>query len=293
MEKASLKTAHDSSTAYHKIHKRLVGHASADRLLQHYVELTQSQSVERYYEAGWAATEASLVAKDRSLKERIGMVAAASEAWQYANELAVERTKEHTYPDHTRSLRIQTALGFLPLFSAVIDGDFTPQNRKQAYESLLALSDKTIYLAEETLAAHQPVTSNYRGLAHEHNTIKSINHLFSDYLLGAPSLARSDDGTHYPRQTHDVQVMHFHGRRPDSAKPVEVKSKGQPDRYDHGVVSARKHLGGGSIQAARRLHNAFLTKYLEPGALTDDEQALIGTATTNVITIANEQLARN
>lgn len=292
MEKASLKTAHDSSTAYHKIHKRLVGPATTDKLLQHYIELTQSHSAEHHYEAGWAATEASLVAKDRSLNERIGMVAAANEAWQYAHELAIERTKKHEYPDLTHSLRIQTALGFLPLFSAVIDGEFTPKNRKNAYESLLALSDKTISLAEEALEAKKPVCWSYRGLAHEHNTVKSINHLFSDHYLGAPSLARSDNGTHHPRQTHDVQVLHFHGRRPDSTKPIEVKSQGQPNRYDHGVVSANKHLGGKSIQAARRLHNAFLTKYLEPGALTDEEQALIGTATTNVLTIANQQLTQ-
>ena len=290
MKREGLRTARESSTAYHKIHKRLVGPASADRLLQHYLELTQTQSVERFYEAGWAATEASLVAKDRPLRDRIGMIAAASSAWQYAEELASERAREHDYPDYVRSLRIQTALGFLPLFSAVIDGDFTPANRKKAYESLLVLSDKTIGLAEEALDNSQPVASNYRGLAHEQNTMKSINHLFSDHLLGAPSLARSDNGTHYPRNTHDVQVMHFWGRRPDVVKPLEVKSKVEPRRYDHGVVVAKRHLGGASIQAARRLHDAFLTEYTEPNILSDPERALIGTATTNVLTIANKQL---
>lgn len=290
MNHEGLRAARDSSTAYHKIHKRLVGPASTDRLMQHYYELTQSQSVERLYEAGWAATEAGLVAKNRPLSERIGMIAAASEAWQYAEELAYEHAKEHEYPDHTRNLRVQTALGFLPLFSAVIDGDFTPHNRKKAYESLLALSDKTLGLAEEALADNRPVVSNYRGLAHEHNTIKSVNHLFSDHLLGAPSLARSDNGTHYPHQTHDVQVMHFWGRRPDVVKPLEVKSAVKPKRYEHGVIVAKRHLGGASLQSARRLHDAFITEYLEPNKLEDQERALIGTATTNVLTIANKQL---
>lgn len=292
MKQGHLRTARESSTAYHKIHKRLVGPASTDRLLQHYYELTQTQSVERFYEAGWAATEAGLVAKNRPLTERIGMIAAASDAWQYADELAHERAQEHDYPDHVRSLRIQTALGFLPLFGAVIDGDFTPNNRKRAYESLLALSDKTIGLAEQALADNRPAASNYRGLAHEQNVMKSINHLFSDHLLGAPSLARSDNGTHYPHQTHDVQVMHFWGRRPDVVKPLEVKSKVEPRRYEHGVVVANRHLGGASIQAARTLHDAFMTEYTQPNRLADTQRALLGTATTNVLTIANKQLER-
>lgn len=292
MEAACLRSARDSSQAYHKIHKRLVGPASTQRLLQHYVELTQSQNAERYYEAGWAATEAGLVAKDYSLRERIAMLGAADAAWQYADELALERAQEHDYPDYVRSLRIQTALGFLPLFSAVIDGDFTPANRKRAYESLLALSDNTLHLAEQALEDNRPVVSSYRGLIHEQNTLKSINHLLSDSLLGTPSLARSDNGTNYPGQAHDVQVMQFWGRRPSVVRPVEVKSQSEPRRYEHGVVVAKRHLGGASIQAARRLHDAFLTEHLEAEKLDDASRALLGTATTNVLTIANKHLER-
>lgn len=287
MKEAELRSARESSAEYHKIHKRLVGPTTADRLMQHFVELTQTQDVKEMYEAGWAAAEAALVAKGRPRTDRLEMLRAGGEAWEFARQLAYERAHLRENPQFDRALRIETTQSAYPVLESVVMGQDTPTARHEAFARLLDVTHRTGQLGVEAEATAQPSAGSYFGLINEQNTMLAINRLPSSHLFAATSLARSDDGNYYPDDTHDVQVISlFKKMRLDKRKlritPLEVKSTTMPVHYAHPVVSARYHMHVHNLQEATQLTTA-LAKEFYGKPLSDDERFWLDDITADLV----------
>ncbi len=287
MTTGELHSATESSREYHKIHKRLVGPKTADRLMQHFVELTQTQDVKEMYEAGWAAAEAALVAKGRPRRDRLEMLQAGGEAWEYARQLAYERAYRRERPQFDRALRIETTQSAYPVLESMVLGQHDITARRDAFARLLEVTRKTGELGVDAKSRNLPSAGSYFGLINEQNTMLAINRLDSSHLFAATSLARADDGNYYPEDTHDVQVIsQFKKMGQDRRKlritPVEVKSTTMPVHYAHPVVSARYHMHVHNPQEAAQLTELF-RKEFQKEQLDSDQQFWLDDITTDLI----------
>lgn len=277
METRELRTAEHSSSEYHLIHKHLVGPGTVGRLLRHYTELTQAQSVERMYEAGWAAAEAALVA-DTSLEEtdRLGMLQMASDSWQYAQDICHERSIDNDTPCHDRALRIETSRATLPVFSSMVQETFTTPVRRAYHETLLDIAGRSANLLEHSIENRGAHVGNYKGLCAEQLGILALSREMTGRLVAMPSLARSDSGTHYPRETHDIQVLSHHRGVRQSITPVEIKFSKSPTRYNAPVLNARRHLGVSSAYSTVELTRLYEKDFHQPEHMTDADHERLG-----------------
>lgn len=272
-----LRSAEDSSSEYHLMHKHLVGPRTVGRLLLHYTELTQSQSIERMYEAGWAAAEAALVA-DSTLTEnsRLEMLEMANDSWQCAQDICHERTLDNSTPCHDRALRIETSRATLPVFSTMVQGTFTTPVRKAYHATLLDIAGRSANLLEHSVENRGSHIGNYKGLCAEQLGILALSREVTGRLVAMPSLARSDSGTHYPRETHDIQVLSHHRGVRRSITPVEIKFSRSPDRYNAPVLNARRHLGVSSALSAVELTRLYEKDFHQPELMTDADHTRLG-----------------
>lgn len=279
-----LRSAYDSSSEYHLIHKHLVGPKTAERLMRHYIELTQSQSIERMYEAGWAATEAALVAKDRPHDERLEMLQAGDAAWEYSHELAMERQAERQKPAYIRAFRIETTRSALPVLETIVTEEFSEDARKVAFESLLKVAAKTLEHARQSRQENSGHFSGYCGLHNEQLGQLAIDRNFASNTFATTSLARSDSGVHYPRATHDIQVLPFYPSDDNSnITPIEVKTKSsRSSRYQSPVLSAKHHLQIDDLAQAFFAHELFEKEFYHPEALEVHEATRLSQLTDAV-----------
>jgi len=277
METRVLRSAEDSSSEYHLMHKHLVGPRTVGRLLLHYTELTQSQSVERMYEAGWAAAEAALVA-DTSLeeKDRLDMLQMANDSWLCAQDICHERSIDNDIPCHDRALRIETSRATLPVFSSMVQETFTTPVRRVYHATLLDIAGRSANLLEDSIDNKGVHTGNYKGLCAEQLSILALSREMTGRLVAMPSLARSDSGTHYPRETHDIQVLSHHRGVRRSITPVEIKFSKSPTRYNAPVLNARRHLGVSSAFSAVELTRLYEKDFHQPEFMTDGDRTRLG-----------------
>lgn len=241
----------DARDAYLRIHKRLVGPGTAEKLSFLYRELSQEQTPRGMYEAGWAAAEAAMTGTRLEPAERHYLVAAARDCWEYAARCETERAASSAYlknttPDRSTELRIINALAVTPLIEGIVRGRPDKQQRGAAYDALLGAAEEA---AGELLIAHRHRmggrVGNALGVVHEVNTLLLINRLLSSRIIALPSLARADSGRDYPEQTHDVQILNLNGNVIRDIVPLEVKSrlKGKfLERYEAALLSGRQHL---------------------------------------------------
>lgn len=242
--------AHD---AYFRIHKRLVGPKTANRLSFLYSELSKQQDSKSMFEAGWAAAEAAIVGEGLNPDDQQYLIEAMKSCWEYALVLERERAAS-TYrvyetgytPDRTGELRIATALAAYPVLSELSSGR-PSKSAIKLYRSNLA--DVASIGLQELISSMQDGiegrVGTYKGIANELIVLMLINRKESTRLLGIPSIARADSGKFYPEQTHDVQIIGMNGDKIVSIVPFEVKSRYRDRfslRYDAALICGRDHL---------------------------------------------------
>lgn len=271
LETRPLRSARESSNEYHLIHKKLVGPRTVGRLALHYVELTQSQSIERMYEAGWTAAEAAIISEGQPQQTRIGFLHDAEAAWEYAHQLCYERSSEKERPCHDRMLRVETAAATLPVFRSIIEKRSSTMARETYHETVLDIATRSANLLEHSVTAKTGHQGNYKGLGVEELAILALSRGRTGKLFATPSLARSDSGKHYPRETHDLQVFSFRRGKRQTITPIEVKSSKSPARYLSAVINARKHMGVRTPSDVGALVDLYRRDYYENTSLEPSE----------------------
>lgn len=267
-----LRSARESSSEYHLIHKRLVGPRTVGRLALHYIELTQSQSIERMYEAGWTAAEAAIISEGEPQQQRLDFLHDAEAAWEYAHELCHERSSEKEHPCHDRMLRIETAAATLPVFKSIIEKKSNAEARKAYHETVLGIATRSANLLEHAVKSRTGHESNYKGLGVEQLAILALSREQTGKLFATPSLARSDSGEHYPRETHDLQVFSFRRGKRQTITPIEVKSSKSPARYSAPVINARQHMDVQNSRDISALIDLYRRDYYHSDSLEPREQ---------------------
>ncbi len=267
LDQRPLRSARESSSEYHLIHKRLVGPRTVGRLARHYTELTQSQSIERMYEAGWTAAEAAIISEGQPQQTRIGFLHDAEAAWEYAHQLCYERSSEKEHPCHDRMLRIETAAATLPVFRSIIEKRSSASARETYHETVLDIATRSANLLEHSVKSKTGHQGNYKGLGVEELAILALSRERTGKLFATPSLARSDSGKHYPRETHDLQVFSFRRGKRQTITPIEVKSSKSPARYLSPVINAREHMGVRTPRDIETLVDLYRRDYYENTSL--------------------------
>lgn len=217
---------------YMLIHKRPVGPKTAERLFFLYEELSETQRPQEMYMAGWAVAEAGLMATRLDPETRHNYIASANDCWEYALQLEQERAaqkawRKSTTPSTIETYRIAGALATIPVLEQIPYGKPSKQAVLKMHQDLLTIARSN---ADDMNTAKQYFgsdgrTSNHRGLGYEHIAQLSISRLHSARLIPVPSFARSDNGSYYPSQTHDLQVLNLNGGDINFVTPLEVKSK--------------------------------------------------------------------
>ena len=238
--------------AYHKIHKRFVGPATADKLVDFYESLSQIQQPREMYTAGWAAAEASLVGTQYATEERARLADAATECWEFALALEQERSAlsawtKGTSPDGTEQYRIASTLALAPIIGAIPRGIIPKQTLRSCQERLIdiaQLNNGDMHAAMK--AGVEGRAASYMGVAFEQIATLGINRMMSSRIISLFSLARAGTGFHYPEQTHDIMVLNLDKDNIVRVTPTEVKSQLKvkfSNRYEAALVGGKAILG--------------------------------------------------
>ena len=238
--------------AYHKLHKHLVGPATADKLVGFYESLSEVQQPREMYAAGWAAAEAALVATNYDVTERTRLAIAAKECWEYALLLEQERASKSawlkdTFPDGTDQYRIASTLALAPIIEAIPRGIIPKTILRDCHERLSAIAaanNQDMLFALEV--GNEGRAAKNQGVANEQITTLGINRMMSSRIVGLFSLARSGTGFHYPQQTHDAMVLHLDKSNIVRVTPAEVKSQLRvkfSNRYEAALIGGKSILG--------------------------------------------------
>lgn len=278
-----LRTAEESSQAYHRMHKKLVGPGSTKRLLRHYDELTQSQYYEHMHEAGWAMAEAALVGTTYSTREKIDMLDAASEAWQTARDIHQQQALAKDAPCQERLLRIDTSLPAITAFRAIVSHRFDTPTRVRYHEEILSTARRTGNMLEYARFNKSGHESNYKGLLGEQLGILALSREYSGKIFPTTSLARSGNGKNYPSETHDLQVLSFRRGKRNQFTPIEVKISKTPSRYTAPVLSLRRSMNTRTPDGLLELLDTYERDYYDPQSLTKLECERLDSIKLNVI----------
>lgn len=242
-------TPYDS---YHKIHKRFVGPATADKLRDFSESLSQTERPREMYAAGWAAAEAALVGTMYPTEERVGLAQRARECWEKSLLLEQERALQSAVhrgnaPDTTDQYRIASTLALAPIIEAIPQGIIPKGTLRDCYRQLLdtaELNNHDMLMAGETDMEGR--ASSHMGVAYEQIAALGINRLMSSRIVSLFSLARSGTGFHYPHQTHDMMVLNLDKNNIIRVTPTEVKSQLKvkfSNRYEAALVGGKAILG--------------------------------------------------
>lgn len=242
-------TPYDS---YHKIHKRFVGPATADKLRELYQSLAQSERPREVYAAGWAAAEAALVGTGYVTAERVRLAQGARESWESSLLLEQDRAahsahEKGTVPDTTDQYRIASTLALAPIIEAIPQGIIPKETLRSCYGQLLEtaeLNHRDMLMAEAI--SMEGRVNSHMGVAYEQIAALGINRMMSSRIVSLFSLARSGTGFHYPHQTHDMMVLNLDKNNIVRVTPTEVKSQLKvkfSNRYEAALVGGKAILG--------------------------------------------------
>jgi hypothetical protein len=281
--------------AYERIHKRLVGPKTADKLLWIHDELTAiSLHTDYLTVAGWAAAEAALVATDRPQEDRLAYLDLASKSWndavacQRARNLDRGLTEDY---QHANIGRLQLPSVFLPLMEGMIRGDVSKQVRAKVYDNLL-------FLAAQNSVGLVDATKNHRecgphiGLGHEINAMLAVNRLQSPTLIAMPALARADSGRFHPQQTHDIDLLHLNWGEVTGVTTIESKARPKEKhykRYEAAIVGGKIHLY--TKNGVSPIDTVLLFLKEQDGVITDEERTELEDMTDVIVHLARHQLA--
>jgi hypothetical protein len=286
---------HPAYVEYERMHKRLVGPKTADKLFRIHNDLVGAPLDTDYLStAGWAAAEAAIVAVDRTREERLDVLQCATDAWDLAIEHRREerrfQTEEEEYGDVALS-RLQLSRIFIPLMESMIRGDVTKQTRAQLYDQLLVLAAKNAIALQGAQATRQEA-GGFIGLAHEVNAMLAVNRLQSPTLIAMPALARADSGHFHPEQTHDIELLHLQWGEIKGVTPMESKARPKTrhyQRYQAAIVGGRIHLF--TKKGTSPVDTVLLFLKEDKGELlTEDYEELDG-MTDTIVHLARHQLS--
>lgn len=251
----SARNHHDSTSpyeAYHKIHKHLVGPATADRLVNFYESLSQVQRPREMFVAGWAAAEAALVGTNKDIDDRITLAQSARDCWEFALQLETERSCESawlrdTTPDTTEQYRYASTLALAPIIEAIPRGIVPKQTLRDCQRDLLRVAKLNNHDMQQAMQAGvEGRAASHLGLAFEQIGTLGINRLMSGRIVSLFSLARSGTGFYYPQQTHDMMVLNLDKNNISRVAPTEVKSQLRvkfSNRYEAALIGGKMILG--------------------------------------------------
>lgn len=201
---------------------------------------------------GWMYAESSLNFDASDPYTRILLAHESTHHWKSAYEKAYQRDEQSaTYsPDDVPSMSLlhaETNLAVSDLILGIAEGDVTKEQRLATYSKLLhiAARGQNAYQHFMNIRSNNANGSPYSGFINEINAMLIINRLMSTSLLALPSLPRSDEGSLYRRDTHDIQVLHTHWGEIRHVQPVEVKLTPQQhhyERYKAAIVGGSVHL---------------------------------------------------
>lgn len=286
---------HPAYDEYERIHKKLVGPKTVDKLLRIHDELaTESLHTDYLATAGWAAAEAALVATDRPQEDRLGYLEQASVSWTNAVESQrVRNTERGVTEDYQQANigRLQLPQVFLPLMEGIICGDVTKQIRDKVYDNLL-------FLAAQNAVGLIDAVKNDResglhiGLGHEINAMLAVNRLLSPTLIAMPALARADSGRFHPQQTHDIDLLHLNWGEITGTTTIESKARPKEKhykRYEAAIVGGRIHLF--TKNGVSPVDTVLLFLKEQKGDITAEEREELEDMTDIIVHLARHQLA--
>lgn len=276
---------------YLLIHKRPVGPKTAERLFSLYEGLSMAQRPREMYTAGWAIAEAALVATDLHTDRRIHYIQSAQDCWEYSLELERAKTAERAwnkdwYPLRREEFRILSTLAGVEVLREIVSGKLTRESISAMHDSLvdIAMENSDELKMSRLHYGKEGRASNYRGVAYEQIALLGISRIKSTRLIPFVSFARSEEGIHYPSQTHDMQILSLRDNSIQSFAPFEVKTKqslGFRNRYtDVGLISGTSLIGDGdgAIHDTVRLFDAE-----RRGVATQDDTVQLQAITERVI----------
>lgn len=262
---------------YLKMHKVIVGHEGADKLLDVYEALEQHDTPRTLSVAGWAAVEAALIRTDLSKDERLDLLVKGSDCWRRAidrqrsfNAGEADCLIEDSYP-----YRMALDLACLPLFEGVINGTVLPETRREVFRDCLKIaehSDMLLQLARQE--GNTDAIADFAGLGYEVNGLLAFNMRCASGWFITPSWARSDTGYYHEQQTHDLLVFHHRNGRILNLTPVEIKSKtSQRDkaRYESLLVRGKMHLSVPGLYTSNYTLAAIQAVYEKRGSKLDHQ----------------------
>lgn len=275
---------------YMRIHKRPVGPKTAERLFLHYRELSEFQDSQAMYEAGSAAAEAMLSGTHFDTDTRKELVLAAEECWQFALQLELERAaasayRRETTPDRTREFRIVTALSRIPILEDLVDRKPTKSSLKKAQLQQLDITEQAVAELESARdAQYEGRAGTYLGVCNEMLAIAATDRLLSSRIIAFPSTARADHGYPYPEQTHDIQILGFHGQNIRQVTPLEAKNQLRPRhsmRYEAALLGGQQHLLGAGLTHREAVD--LMINEAQGAVLTEDDRQRLTGITDSVI----------
>jgi hypothetical protein len=275
--------------SYHRIHKRFVGPATADKLVNFYESISQTQKPREMFVAGWAAAEAALVGSQYTSAERSKLAIAAKDCWEYSLQLETERAsasawERDTVPDATEQYRIASTIALAPIIEAISRGVLSKQTLRACQEQLIDVADLNFNdMMTAVSTGSEGRASSHMGVAFEQIATLGVNRLLSARIVSLFSLARSGTGFYYPKQTHDVMILNLDRGNITRVTPTEVKSKLKvkfSNRYEAALVGGKAMLGEDRRAIGDIL--GMFRRELEGGA-SDSEHEYLDTISASII----------
>lgn len=138
-------------------------------------------------------------------------------------------------PARLGEFRIVQALASAPVLKEIPWGKPRHETVSKMHTDLLDIMQTTI---DEMVSAKMYYgmtgrTINYRSLAYEQMAQLAVSRLKSTRLIPTVSFARSEDGSYYPSQTHDMQYFSLSGGSIKRVTPLEVKTRLRQKFFDH------------------------------------------------------------
>lgn len=275
--------------SYHRIHKRFVGPGTADKLVNFYESLSQTQRPREMFVAGWAAAEAALVGSQYTTDERSKLAIAAKECWEYSLQLESERACTSAWargavPDTTEQYRIASTIALAPIIEAISQGVVPKRTLQACQEQLIDVASLNY---DDMMAAvasgSEGRAASHMGVAFEQIAALGVNRLISSRIVSLFSMARSGTGFYYPQQTHDVMVLNLDRGNIIRVTPTEVKSQLKvkfSNRYEAALVGGKAMLGDDKRAIGETI--ALFRRELE-GTADDNEREFLDTISASII----------
>lgn len=272
---------HPAYEQYLKMHKVFVGPQTAMVLETVHAQLSE-ESLPRYLSvAGWAAAESALVQTSATSQKRLELLDAAVDCWDRAarNQMLLNQGDRPYLVEHSAPYRSALDIAVAPLLRGIIEGDVSEPVMERVFEDCLeiAVANAEAYSEALNRVDHEAI-ADHTGFGYECNALLALNRLKIKTWFAVPALARSDNGHHYPEQSHDLSIIRQKWGDIKNVIPVEIKS----------AANARAKRRYKSLLVRGKMHLSEPGKYLHTETLAAIAAAHSGIATKSELKIANQ-----